>query len=180
MHRLTDGSTTGASALRLSSGYAMATLDQQSPMPAESFMIHPPRPAMNDESSRKKPSKLYHLAGRDNTMLKLNDVLPEFADELAQGLADMGHTQLAATVHSLTIAERCMCDEPGCVTFHAVPRNSAPDGKMLERIVAPAKGVVCVQYTGQQIIWIEVLGRPKDREKLDRLDPNRLQRGGRF
>lgn len=111
-------------------------------------------------------------------MMRLADALPEFADELAQGLAAMGHKHLAAAVNSVEIAERCLCDEPGCITFHAIPKGSAPHEPACERIIAPAKGVMCVHYIDRQIIWIEVFGRPEDRIKLDQfemLDPPTTQ-----
>lgn len=103
-------------------------------------------------------------------MLKLAHALPKFADELSNGLAALGYKKLAESVYAVDIAERCRCDEPGCVTFHAVPKISAPSGEACERVIAPAMGVICVQYFDQHIIWVEVLGRPDDREKLDRFE----------
>jgi len=38
---------------------------------------------------------------------------------------------------------------------------------------AIALGVTCVQYFDQQIIWVEVLGRPEDREKLEKYESQR-------
>ncbi|AMV32219.1 hypothetical protein VN12_08855 [Pirellula sp. SH-Sr6A] len=102
-------------------------------------------------------------------MMKLADALPEFAEELAQGLAAEGYKHLAETVHSVEIVERCLCDEPGCVTFYAVPKSSAPAWPACKRVIAPAKGVMCVHYSKRQILWVEVLGRPDDRAKLDQI-----------
>jgi len=101
--------------------------------------------------------------------MKLANALPEFADELAQGLAAMGHKYLAEAVYSLDIVERCLCGEPGCVTFHTVPKTAAPAWPACKRVIAPAKGVMCVHYANRQIIWVEVLGRPEDRVKLDQI-----------
>lgn len=101
--------------------------------------------------------------------MKLSDALPEFAEELAQGLAAEGHEHLADTVRSIEIVERCLCDEPGCVTFYAVPKTTAPAWPACKRVIAPAKGVSCVYYTNRQILWVEVLGRPDDRAKLDQI-----------
>jgi hypothetical protein len=100
--------------------------------------------------------------------MKLATILPEFANELAQGLAAMGYKCLSESVHEVEIVERCECDEPGCVTFHAVPKTSAPAWPACKRIIAPAKGVMCVHYANRQIIWVEALGRPEDRVKLDK------------
>lgn len=102
-------------------------------------------------------------------MIQLASALPELAEELAHGLAAAGHAELAKALYSIQIAERCRCDQPGCVTFYAVQKADAPPPSKCNRIIGPAKGVLCVQYVGQQIVWIEALGRPDDREKLDRL-----------
>lgn len=102
-------------------------------------------------------------------MLKLADVLPEFAEELAQGLAVEGQMHLADTVHSLKIVERCPCDEPGCVTFYTVPKSSVPAWPSCNRAFPPVKGVMCLHYANRQILWVEVLGRPGDRAKLDQI-----------
>ena len=103
-------------------------------------------------------------------MLRLAQALPDLADDLSQGIASMGYEKLAASVYTIEVAERCKCDEPGCVTFYCVPKLSAPSPDSCKRIVAPARGVTCVQYVDQQITWIEVLGRPEDREKLDKYE----------
>ena len=101
--------------------------------------------------------------------MKLADALPEFAEELAQGLAAEGYKHLAEAVHSVEIVERCVCDEPGCVTFYAVNKTSASAWPECKRVIAPAKGVMCVHYSNRQILWVEVLGRPDDRAKLDQI-----------
>lgn len=101
-------------------------------------------------------------------MLRLAQVLPELAKDLSLGVASMGHQKLAALVYTIEVVERCKCDEPGCVTFFCVPQRSAPHPDICQRIIAPARGVVCVQYVDQQIIWVEVLGCPEYREILDK------------
>lgn len=106
-------------------------------------------------------------------MLKLAQVLPELAEELSHGLASMGYENLAKSVYTIEIADRCKCDEPGCVTFFCVPKRTAPHPDICQRIIAPARGVACVQYVDQQIIWVEVLGRPEYREKLDKHESHR-------
>ena len=103
-------------------------------------------------------------------MLRLYQALPELTDELSRGIASLGYKKLAASVYSIEIAERCICDELSCVTFYTVPKLSAPCPDICKRIVAPARGVTCVQYFDQQIIWVEVLGRPEDREKLEKYE----------
>lgn len=103
-------------------------------------------------------------------MLKLAQVLPDLTEELSRGIASLGHEKLAASVYTIEIIERCKCEEPGCVTFFCVPKVSAPLPDRCNRIVAPAWGVTCVQYFDQQITWVEVLGRPEDREILDKYE----------
>jgi hypothetical protein len=103
-------------------------------------------------------------------MLRLAQALPEFADELARGIASNGYKKLAASVYAIEIIDRCRCDEPGCVTFYAVPKQLAPCSERCKRIIAPARGVTCLHFLDQQITWVEVLGRPEDREKLDKYE----------
>jgi len=103
-------------------------------------------------------------------MTKLAQALPDFTEELSQGIASLGYKNLAATVYEIEVVERCKCDEPGCVTFFCVPKLSAPRPDTCKRIVAPARGVTCVQYFEQTITWVEVLGRPEDRMKLDKYE----------
>ena len=102
--------------------------------------------------------------------MKLAEALPQLADDLSQGLAALGYEKLAASVNSVDIVDRCRCDHAGCVTFFAVPKGSAPSGEKCNRVIAPAPGVLCVQYSRQRIIWVEVIGRPEDRERLDRFE----------
>ena len=101
--------------------------------------------------------------------MKLAVALPELANELALGLSAAGHAQLAEAAYSIEIAERCPCDDPGCVTFYTMKKVDAPSPSKCKRVVAPASGVLCVQHVGSEIVWIEVLGRPNDRAKLDHL-----------
>lgn len=101
--------------------------------------------------------------------MKLASLLPEFARELSEGLAAMGHKRLAESISDVEIVERCACTEPGCVTFHSVPKGTAPRWPECERVVAPAAGVTCIHYQNGRILWVEALGRPLDRERLDRI-----------
>jgi hypothetical protein len=103
-------------------------------------------------------------------MLKLAQALPDLTEELSQGIASLGYKKLAASVYTIEVVERCKCEEPGCVTFFCVPKIHAPLPDTCKRIIAPARGVTCVQYVDQQITWVEVLGRPEDREKLDKYE----------
>lgn len=103
-------------------------------------------------------------------MLHLVDALPEFAAELSRGLADLGYKKLATSVNSIVIVERCKCDETGCITFYAAPKTSVTSQRPCNTAIPAVKGLTCVQYIGQQIVWVEVLGRPEDRKKLDRYE----------
>ncbi len=91
-------------------------------------------------------------------------------EELSRAVASTGLTKLAESVYVLEIVERCKCQEPGCVTFYAVAKVAAPTPDNCKRIVAPTNGITCIQYLDQQIIWVEVQGRPEDREKLDNFE----------
>lgn len=103
--------------------------------------------------------------------MKLATVLPDFARELLQGLSAMGHNKLAESVANVEIVERCECEQPGCITFYTMPKDSisSQDWSECERAISPAAGISCVYYQSDQIRWIEALGRPADRKMLDSL-----------
>ena len=101
--------------------------------------------------------------------MKLAQVLPELARELGDGLRAEGYHALADSVAQLDIVDRCACEQPGCVTFFTVPKAELPDPTECKRVIAPVRGVSCVQYANGKIVWIEALGRPEDRQILDRL-----------
>ena len=102
--------------------------------------------------------------------MKFFDALPQFAAELAEGLAELGHPELARSVREIEIAHRCECDEPGCLTFDTVPITEAVNWGECRRVVAPVPGVLCVLYRNDAIMRVEALGRPHERELLDRLE----------
>ena len=100
-------------------------------------------------------------------MTKLIEILPEFAAELVAGLTECGEAKLARSVIDVEIVERCKCNEPGCVTFHAQARDSTPSPDLCARVIVPADGVTCIKYYMDRIVWVEALGRPKERSVLD-------------
>lgn len=101
-------------------------------------------------------------------MLYLVDALPDFSDELSRGLADLGHQELATSVKAIVIVERCKCNETGCITFYAVPKSSLTNKCRCKTAYPVVRGLTCVQYIGQNIVWVEAVGRPDDRKKLER------------
>jgi hypothetical protein len=104
-------------------------------------------------------------------MLKLSRVLPEFAIELANGLASTGHHDLALAVTDIEIVQRCPCREVGCLTFYAVAKSEAPPPDDCQRVIPPVRGVSCLQHQNNRIIWIEAIDRPKERSTLDEMMP---------
>jgi hypothetical protein len=104
-------------------------------------------------------------------MPRLSEILPHFTLEIEAALIDAGHLDLARTVASVDLVERCGCSEPGCVTFFALEKADRPDSSDCERAVPRLRGVSCVHHYGGRIVWIEALGRPNERMVLDEQVP---------
>ena len=103
--------------------------------------------------------------------MKLADALPGFSRELAEGLADEGRPDLADSVYSIEIIDRCICEVSGCITFHAVPKTTAPKWPdECERIIPCVKGVSCVHFVDHRIVWVEAFGRVDDKTRLEQLE----------
>ena len=103
--------------------------------------------------------------------MKLADALPEFSRELAEGLAAEGRPDLADSVYTIEIVDRCLCEVTGCITFHAVPKATAPKWPdECERIIPCVRGVSCVHFVDHCVVWIEALGRVDEKTRLEQLE----------
>jgi len=100
-------------------------------------------------------------------MGQLSEILPHFVAELAAALEKAGHSDLAASVRTIEIHDRCTCQEPGCVTFFAIPKAKCPPPEERGRVIPSIRGVSCVQHSEGKVVWIEALGRPEERRALD-------------
>jgi hypothetical protein len=102
----------------------------------------------------------------------LQEVLPEFADELRALLEADGLYQLAGQVASLRIVDRCRCGEESCASFYAVPKPEGAWGAGHENIVLDAEeGMLVLDTVGGKIMHVEILDRDTVREKLLRQIP---------
>ena len=104
-------------------------------------------------------------------MPRLSEILPHFALEIEAALIDAGHVELAKSVASVELVERCGCSEPGCVTFFAIHDTDRPDLSDCERVLPRLRGVSCVHHYRGTVVWIEALGRPTERVVLDEQVP---------
>ena len=104
-------------------------------------------------------------------MFQLSRLLPEFALELANGLASTGHDDLATSVADIEIVQRCPCREVGCLTFYAVAKSEAPPPDDCQRVVPPVRGLSCLLHQNGRIIWVEAIDRPQERRTLDEIMP---------
>jgi hypothetical protein len=103
--------------------------------------------------------------------MKLANALPEFSHELAEGLIAEGRTDLADSVYTIEIIDRCHCEAPGCIAFHAVPKATAPIWPdECDRIIPTVRGVTCIHFVKSSIVWIEALGRAEEKARLDQLE----------
>lgn len=103
--------------------------------------------------------------------MKLAHELPEFSRELAEGLIAEGRPDLADSIYNIEIIDRCLCEVPGCLTFYAVPKVTAPTWPdECERIIPCVRGVTCVHFVGSSVVWIEAVGRLEECERLKQLE----------
>ena len=98
----------------------------------------------------------------------LTSALPEFSAELRQLLIEKGEPDLAVQVPTLAIFDRCRCGEDVCcATFYTQPKPEGGYGPGHRNVVlAPDVGMVILDVVGEEIACVEVLDRPKIREKL--------------
>ena len=103
--------------------------------------------------------------------MKLANVLLEFSHELAEGSIAEGRTDRADSVYTIEIIDRCHCETPGCVVFHAVPQATDPtEPDECDRIIPSVRGVTCIHFVKNSIVWIEALGRAEEKTRLDQLE----------
>lgn len=97
----------------------------------------------------------------------LVDLFPELSTELQQLLSELGESELAAQVPSLTVIERCRCGDDFCGTFYVLPKPRGAYGPDHRNIaLEPKEGMLILDVVGQKIATVEVLYRDEIRRKL--------------
>jgi hypothetical protein len=104
-------------------------------------------------------------------LFRLAVVMPEFADELSQLLAEQGETTLAASVADLQVFDRCRCEWEDCATLYTRPKPEAAFPGRGGLSVFSKAGPVYIDTSDGMIACIEVLYQPAIRSKLLELLP---------
>ena len=103
--------------------------------------------------------------------MKLRQALPDVYQELEQGLQKAGRVELAASLESLELVDRCRCGDGFCATFFTQPKDSWPPPAELEHIVVEAPKLFCVTVASGKVAKAEYLWRPSLRQRLLELKP---------
>ena len=100
----------------------------------------------------------------------IRDFLPELCAELKKLLIKANQIQLAESVDSLEIIEKCDCGVKSCASFYTA---SKPDGGFgaghKNLILAPQYGFLILDVVNDEIKFIEIHDRPKYKKLLDRI-----------
>ncbi len=99
--------------------------------------------------------------------IRLENVAPEFSDEIQRSLEADGLFELAAQVGGLEIMDLCDCDQSNCSTFYTLPKPDGAYGPTHENVVIDSKtGLIVLDVIDQKIACVEVLDRADFKEKL--------------
>ena len=102
--------------------------------------------------------------------VRLQEVYPEFADELRGLLSD--EPDLASQVDEVQVVDRCRCQDSFCSSFYTVPSPSGGWGPGHENIMLDSEtGMIILDVVDRKISMVEVLNRDDVREKIRQLIP---------
>ncbi len=102
--------------------------------------------------------------------IPLENVAPEFSDEIQRSLEADGLFELAAQVGGLEIVDLCGCDQSNCSTFYTLPKPDGAYGPTHENVVIDSKtGLVVLDVVDHKIACIEVPDRADVKEKLSNI-----------
>jgi hypothetical protein len=102
----------------------------------------------------------------------LFEQMPNLAAELTRLLSKDGEQELAGSVSSLMIVERCRCGDDFCATMYTVAPPRDGWGRRHRNVVLhPETGHLIIDILDQEIVGIEVLFRDEGRERLLELLP---------
>jgi hypothetical protein len=92
----------------------------------------------------------------------LSETLPGLAAELEAGLRGAGRPDLAEQVPGLRITAACACEVESCASFY----TGMPMKRWFRRGKQVAVGELVVDTIDGEIVFVEVLDRPKLRARL--------------
>ncbi len=147
--------------LRSFAAYPRCSADPQARRPAG-------RNAGSGRAMREVPTKM--AAGSPSKLVV--EALPEFANELEQGLKAQGRADLVSQLDSLPLVARCQCGEKSCATFYVVPPAETTWGPGHENVIVDAlAGRVVLDVVRGRIVAIEVVDREDVRRRLQAVIP---------
>ncbi len=106
------------------------------------------------------------------TKYRIDQILPEFAEELKTLLLASKEPLLAAQVPDLLIVRRCSCEDDFCATFYTKYEPSTrpySDAHCLE--LEPKEGMIILDVVRDRIAKVEVLYRDDVRGRLRAIFP---------
>jgi hypothetical protein len=106
------------------------------------------------------------------TTYRIDQILPEFAEELKILLLASKEPLLAAQVPDLVVARRCSCEDDFCATFYTKYEPSMRpyrDARCLE--LEPKEGMIILDVVCGLIAKVEVLYRDDVRRRLRAIFP---------
>ena len=121
------------------------------------------------------PSQLRHcvsgygLQARRGNVIRLHDLAPEFAEELAALLIAEDEPGLAEQMLSAEIVARCRCEEEFCASFYTAPPpvgayGPGYDGLQLGPLTGG--GGANLDVEDGRVIHVEVINNPEFRRRL--------------
>jgi len=103
---------------------------------------------------------------------RLNEALPEFAEELNKLLLASKEPELATQIAELTIARRCSCEDDFCATFYTQFEPSTRPFRNAHCLELESKeGMIILDVVSTRIAEVEVLYRDDVRQRLRAIFP---------
>lgn len=102
-----------------------------------------------------------------------SEAFPALAVEFTDLLLKEGLVELANEVQTLKVYDRCRCGEKRCATFYFAPKPEGAWGNNLETVQLESESEMdfIVDYMGEKILDLELLGNPVISSKLASLCP---------
>ena len=99
-------------------------------------------------------------------MIRIRDLAPEFAEELAALLIAEDEPELAAQMLDVEVVARCSCEEEFCASFYTapVPEGGYDDGMQVGPL--SGGGAANVDVADGRLMHVEVINNPEFRRRL--------------
>ncbi|MCD0447191.1 hypothetical protein LO763_26600 [Glycomyces sp. A-F 0318] len=100
----------------------------------------------------------------------LREVFPDLVTELRDLLELQGETALASATEDLRLVERCTCKDRSCQSIRTVyrPKSGSYGPGHRNVVLRPAKGMLILDVVDGQIMYVEILDRPRMRRRRPR------------